>query len=243
MPAFVFPSLVIAAAGVLVLVALRLSVKGVFQNNFAPFLAILAFLVQCGCLYLGLSMSFYGFSGLWLGKLISLAGAILFICFCRGRITWSDVGLRWPQTHRFAWAFMLFVVMAAMTWSIAYFYVPKKEFSLNTFVFMLVLSGTDEELLFRGVMPALIGACGVNGWKRTANNVLAFILPTSVFMLIHALRFNGERFTFDVYTCCLVGVGGGILMSIRLTTKSLWSSIVVHNIVNAGSVVVLALSR
>jgi membrane protease YdiL (CAAX protease family) len=93
-------------------------------------------------------------------------------------------------------------------------------------------------------MPALLRRADVTErQQRTVNAGLVFAIPTMAFMLMHGLRYVDQHFAFSWQVFALAGLGGCILMCIRLSTRSVWPSLIVHNMVNAGSVVAMALWR
>lgn len=106
---------------------------------------------------------------------------------------------------------------------------------------MLVISGVDEELVFRGVMPALLMVReGSHRICLRANKILVVFIPTIIFTLIHSWRFADGHFSFSGYMFCVIGLGACALMYLRLQTGSLLNAMVVHNVVNAGTVITLA---
>lgn len=246
MPPFVLPSLVVAIAGFLILAVLRRLVGGVMPSYGSLALVFLGMAAQTGSLFLGIFIGghFQSPMGLWAGKLASLVGTLLFIWLCQGYAPWRDMGFRSSQPNSIGLTVGLFFAMAGITWFLAHCYAPRQDFSLGAFAFMLLLSGTDEELLFRGAMPALLRrADATEKWQKALNTALVFSIPTMSFMLMHGLRYVDQQFAFSWQAFGLAGMGGCILMCIRLSTRSLWPALIVHNMVNAGSVVAMALWR
>lgn len=246
MPPFILPSLVVAIPGFLLLAVLRRLVDGVLPSYGSLALVFLGIVAQTGSLFLGMIIGghFQSPIGLWVGKLASVGGTLLFIWLCKSQASWRDIGLRSSQPKTIGLTAGLFFVMAGVTWFLAHCYAPRQAFSAGAFAFMLLLSGTDEELLFRGAMPALLRRADETEGRRGAINTgLVFTIPTIAFMLMHGLRFVDQHFAFSWQALALAGFGGCILMCIRLSTRSVWPSLIVHNMVNAGSVVAMALWR
>jgi membrane protease YdiL (CAAX protease family) len=236
----------VAIAGFLILAVLRRVVEGVLPSYGSLALVFLGIVAQAGSLFLGMFIGghFQSPIGLWVGKLASVGGTLLFIWLCKSQASWRDMGFRSSRPKTIGLTSGLFVVMAGITWFLAHCYAPKQEFSPGAFAFMLLLSGTDEEFLFRGAMPALLRRADVTErQQRTVNAGLVFAIPTMAFMLMHGLRYVDQHFAFSWQVFALAGLGGCILMCIRLSTRSVWPSLIVHNMVNAGSVVAMALWR
>jgi hypothetical protein len=179
-PPFILPSLVVAIPGFLILAVLRRLVDGVLPSYGSLALVFLGIVAQTGSLFLGMFIGghFQSPIGLWIGKLASVGGTLLFIWLCKSQASWREMGLRSSQPKTISLTTGLFFVMAGVTWFLAHCYAPRQAFSMGAFAFMLLLSGTDEELLFRGAMPALLRrADETERWQRAVNTGLVFTIP------------------------------------------------------------------
>jgi membrane protease YdiL (CAAX protease family) len=136
--------------------------------------------------------------------------------------------------------FLVFITLGAISWWFIRHLSYHQDFSLNRFIFMLTISGVDEELVFRGVMPSLLLVRDIRSDYMKANKVLVFLVPTIIFTTMHAWRFADGRFLFDGYTFIVIGFGACAFMYLRLRTRSLVNSLLVHNVLNAGTVLALA---
>lgn len=92
--------------------------------------------------------------------------------------------------------------------------------------FMIAVFGPfSEELVFRGVV--------FNGYRKDGNALGAVLLSALVFGFMH-MNFNQAGYAF------VIGVALAFLM---VATKSIWSTVIVHIIINAQSVCMMYISE
>lgn len=242
---FFLPSACITLFCLLLLLALKTLFKNVLPSYSNIIIAHSAFIALCVGIYVEnlLISYFHDPVALWVGRILGLCGLILFIkVFCQG-IALEDIGICRPSPKEIPMTILLFFIVSAVTWYAVHRLSPHKEFSTNTFLFMLLIAGLGEELVFRGLMPSLLMVrVGPGRQLEKINRILVFVIPTAFFSLIHAWRFMGGYFYFSGYTFCMIGVGACAFMYLRLKTNSLINSMLVHNLLNAGTVVVLSIS-
>lgn len=241
MPAFLIPLLCIFSISTILLLPSKAFLKEALPSIRSLALFNLAFLVQCICLYAGILISKNGsHHTLWTAKAFSLIGLALFIAICRDKLTLRDIGICAPNPRRIGTTVLLFVVLGAITWSAIQSSHHQQEFSMNMLLFMLTASGTDEELVFRGLMPALLINQVATGRQRKINKAIALLIPSLIFTSIHALRFSNGHFSFSPSTFAMISIGACVFMYLRQITGSLLGPLVVHNLVNAGTMLMLA---
>ena len=93
------------------------------------------------------------------------------------------------------------------------------------FGMIALLGPVSEEFVFRGVV--------FNGYRKDGNLLGAIILSASTFSLMH-MNFNQAGYAF------VIGIALAFAM---VATNSIWSSIIMHIIINAQSVVIMFLSE
>ncbi len=99
----------------------------------------------------------------------------------------------------------------------------------ETLLYQGIVPGLDEELLFRGLLLALLAAALAeikNSWRW------AGILVTLLFAFGHSFFYQANGSQFDPIALGFTGVLGGIMMFIRLRTGSILIPILAHNLTN-----------
>ena len=174
----------------------------------------------------------------WGGKVLDtavmLAVATMFIV--TKRFTAKDFGLTFrqaPGTWR-AVVFMMIpylVIIAALT---AKWFGETKPQTAETIWYEATLPGLAEELLWRGILLALLDRM-FTARLRLANAEIGYgaIALTLVFALVHGLHFDKTlAMQTDWMNALMAGVTGFALVWLRLRTKSLVLPVVLHNATN-----------
>lgn len=243
MPPFLIPSLCLAIIGWVVLLIVKAITghKLPLRNN--AILAMMALVVECLCLYAGMMLDQrFGTPGIpWVGKVFSILGLLVFtgVVFKR---SWSkEIGFCFPLPKSWVATLASLIALGLMNWVVVHYASLHQPFSASRLLFMMLLSGVDEELVFRGLMPSLLLRSGDDGYKGGRfETFLALATPTLIFALIHAWRFQGGYSHFNILLFVFSGIGGCLLMYVRRRSGSLLSSVLVHNVANAATVAFLA---
>ncbi len=173
--------------------------------------------------------------------MLALAGLGFFVKAALNRSSRVDIGLCAPRSNSWWPTLVVFAVLLMMDLGATHFIPIHQELSLNKVLFMALVSGSDEEVVFRGLMPSLLSTQDKSPEKtRKANALLAFSIPTMAFALMHAWRFHGEHFVFSWGTFAYIAVGACGFMYVRLRTGSLLSSLVLHNLTNLATAIALS---
>lgn len=231
----------------LISLALLLTLKAIFNevlpSRRAIALALVVFPVECIDLYFRKTLDRYfgDFGAPWVGKVLSICALVLFIKFACKNKSFKDIGVCLPDPKVIVATLCILLALIGITWGVVRHFAYHQDFSLALFACMLTISGLDEELVFRGVMPSMLMVHEGSRACMRVNRMIVFIVPTVIFTLVHVLRFTGGQFSFDGVKLCVIGIGACAFMYLRLRTGSLLNSLVVHNVVNAGTVVALAL--
>ena len=101
--------------------------------------------------------------------------------------------------------------------------------STETLVYQAIIPGVDEELLFRGLLLALVAAA-LSTWQHGWRWAGAFV--TLVFALGHSLLFAAEGVQFAPDALIYVAILGALMMYIRLRTGSILIPLIAHNLTN-----------
>ncbi len=129
-----------------------------------------------------------------------------------------------------------------MNLATAHFIPIHRELTLASMLFMALVSGLDEEIVFRGLMPSLLRTHDKpQGKGRAANAILVFSIPTIAFALMHAWRFQSGHFVFAWGTFAYIAIGACGLMYVRLRSGSLLNSVVLHNLTNVATAIALSM--
>jgi len=113
------------------------------------------------------------------------------------------------------------------------------DFSLGPLLLMALVSGVDEELVFRGLMPFFLTNPDATGGSRQANTFLLLAVPTIAFALMHAWRYINGSLSFSAGTFAFTAIGSCGFMYIRRQSASLVHGVVAHNLINTVTFVVL----
>jgi membrane protease YdiL (CAAX protease family) len=99
----------------------------------------------------------------------------------------------------------------------------------ETLAYQAIIPGIDEELIFRGLLLALLAGAlreFERGW------MWAGIAVTIIFAFGHSIFWTPDGPFFDPVTLFYVTVLGALMMYIRLGTGSILLPILAHNITN-----------
>jgi len=195
-----------------------------------------------GAFYLGLddlvtglppaikSLHFPGVHWNWTGKLLSLGLSALAIFVLRLRPEAVGITLRW-RNGKVGVAFLLFFIVWGAC--LGLLFKPGTP-DLETLAFQATMPGLAEELVYRGILPAILL------WRTasvgdTEQMPWAVIVSTAVaFGVWHGLSLSGGHFGFDVMSALFPFLGsipGGWL---RFKTRSLAFPIAAHGLANVA---------
>ncbi len=102
----------------------------------------------------------------------------------------------------------------------------------ETLAYQAIVPGIDEELIFRGLLLALVAtalAKWQHGWRW------AGVFVTVIFAFGHSFFYMSEGSQFDPVALVVTGVLGGLMMFIRLRTGSIAIPILAHNLTNVAN--------
>lgn len=174
----------------------------------------------------------------WSGKIIDvavmLAVAIIFIA--TRRFTARDFGLTFrqaPGTGR-AILFMMIPMLIIVAAFSATMFGNAKPPSAETIWYEATMPGLAEELLWRGILLALLNRM-FTGHFRLAGAEIGYgvIVVSLVFGLVHGIQFNSKLAVQTDWIAALFALCTGFALAwLRMRTKSLVLPVILHNATN-----------
>jgi len=195
-----------------------------------------------GALYLGLDdlvtglasefsvFSLPGSDWNWTGKIFSLVLSALVIIALR--LSREAVGLTLRQNDKKV-AIAALVFFALWGTCLGLLFKPGQA-DLETLAFQATMPGIAEELVYRGICPAILLGL-IHRRAPVSGTPWAVILATSIaFGIWHGLRYSGGDFSFDTMSALVPLVGSMIGGWVRFRTGSLLVPVLGHGIANVA---------
>jgi uncharacterized protein len=170
----------------------------------------------------------------WQGKALALAASVTLIALwptLRSR----DVGLTMPR--RDAWRpTVLLCVAAVLVFVVVDADAATRGSYLESLLFQATMPGIEEELLFRGVLWALVDrALPRKRMLLGAPIGMGFVVSTVAFGLAHGIVLaDGQVTALVLGPVIFTGVAGAVLGWVRARADSIIPAIVLHNVVNVA---------
>lgn len=237
--------MLLAAIGLPILVALVLSGRARSPRSVLLCLAAVgAVVVNLVAMALGAGLGNLtpGLDMNWAGKVIAIV-LTLGMYFLLPQPLRAETGiLSWPRPSRWQPTVAVSVGLLAIFWTVAYAFRDGAPVTAEVILFQASLPGLDEEMMYRGVLLALlVGALGKPfsvagvrvGWG--ALPIIAF------FGLAHGLTQDVSAEAVAAILAATV-MGAGLLW-LKEQTSSIWVAVVVHNLANVGAVTLNAIPR
>ncbi len=166
----------------------------------------------------------------WSGKLYSIALVLTLVCASHGLLTRRDAGLTLRQCAGSMAPSLVLLILIAGAMSIWGAMFPKGEFDGDLLFYLAILPGLNEELVYRGALPACLE--GLFGKSRGVPALLlgwSTIIPTLVFALLHGLWFDNQfGFRVDLILIRNALISGLLFAWLRKRTGSLLMPILAH---------------
>lgn len=223
-------------------VAFTLAAALVFLGTAALDRRVTVAFALLGALYLGLDDLVTGLaSGIamlevpgadwnWVGKIFSLVLSALVIVALR--LSPEAVGLTLRQNDRKVGIAAL-VLFAVWGTCLGLLFKPGQA-DLETLAFQATMPGLAEELVYRGICPAILLGL-IRRRAPVPGTPWAVILATSiVFGIWHGLGYSGGDFTFDTMSALFPFVGSIAGGWLRFKTGSLLVPVLGHGIANVA---------
>lgn len=183
---------------------------------------------------------FEAFRWNWQGKLASTLAVVALIAGLR-RVTPEELGARWrlnPGSLRplLAWTGVCAVIFFLGGWD--------ATTTPETLLYQWTMPGLDEELLYRGVLLALLDRAFGTPWRLGGAQIgWGLVLTSALFGAAHAVAFNRDgALELLLVPGVVTGLVGLLLGWVRARTGSLWPAILLHNVINGVSAVAALIS-
>ncbi len=169
----------------------------------------------------------------WFGKILS----IIFSCCVLACSPWlrKNVGLSWRQSAGSAklsiGCFVVFLGIA-ISGGLA---MPPTAFSAETLAYQFFIPGIDEELIFRGILLALLEAAfGQSPMSCRLRFEYASLITSLIFGVTHAMSLDDGRFQFSIAVFLTITVWASIVALVRTRSGSLLWPIILHGVWNGS---------
>lgn len=221
---------------VLLALALQLLGRGPIRWRYLAF-AVIAFAIYSAAVFwLPAVEGFPHVEGAqynWSGKIAAIITTLVMMLVARRAlpdVTRATLGLTLRQNKgSLLPAAIATAAMVALVIVLQMLAADGPSYDTETLLYQAIIPGIDEELLFRGLLLALLAGA----FAQTARQWLwAGIAVTVVFAFGHAFFYAGGGSQFDPVALAYVGILGALMMYIRLRTGSILIPILAHNLTN-----------
>ena len=166
----------------------------------------------------------------WSGKLYSIVFAFVISLVLKDTLSLSEIGLTLKQNKnsiRFSLiSSLLFLIISGLA-----LFSKKLEFNLEVLLFLALMPGLNEELIYRGLLLSLLNKIFKRKFK-VFNTSFGWgaILTSIAFGLLHGFQLS-ENFhiDFNLTTTVLTGIYGFIFALIKERSGSLLFPILAHS--------------
>ncbi len=165
----------------------------------------------------------------WFGKAIS----IVFTCSVLACSPWlqQNIGLRWRQAPgSLSLSIGCLATFLACAIGIG-FLMPPMMFSTDTLIFQFFIPAIDEELIFRGIVLALLErAFGQSPMGCRLRFGYAALIMSIVFGLGHAISIEDGRLHFASLVFSFTAVWAAVVTLVRTRSGSLLGPVILHSV-------------
>jgi membrane protease YdiL (CAAX protease family) len=174
----------------------------------------------------------------WQGKILQIVWPILFILIYR-HLTFSDIGITSKINSGSFRPIILIALLLLFLKILEIVYGSRRPANIEWLLFMMIMPGLSEELIFRGVFQSLLNRSFGKQWNLWGAKIgFGLILTSLIFGIEHfqmvnkagIIHFNGPLYLPPFYI-------GFALGWIRERSGSLLPCIIVHNLINVLPVI------
>lgn len=168
----------------------------------------------------------------WSGKLYSVACMMLFLYLTRGILGRNDVGLTFHQNPGAILPACLATSFLAAWAFVAGISSPKGKFDLSTLTYLAIMPGLNEELVYRGILLAILGKMFPENLKLLGAPFRWGIIVTSLlFGLLHGFWLdNNLAVHIELIALRNATISGLVFAWLRARTGSLVMPIMAHGL-------------
>ena len=166
----------------------------------------------------------------WSAKIYSIVLALGLLIPLRSIINPNEIGLTLKQNSgsiRFSLICITFILVAAIFIG---FLSKKGPFDTKTLLYLAIMPGLNEELIYRGFLLGFLNKLFDRRFKILGTNLgWGAIISTIVFGLLHGFQLSGDyQFHFDFMAIVSTGFYGFIFVLIRERSGSLVFPVIAH---------------
>jgi uncharacterized protein len=169
----------------------------------------------------------------WFGKLVDFSAAVVFVVFYKG-LSRKEYGIKLSlekgSLKPVVISILGFIFLTTLSGIGGEFHLPSRE----TILYQLTMPGFSEELIFRGILLALLNKTYGTPWKLWGANLgWGAIITTLLFGLVHGLSFSPSyEVQFNLGEILATGAAGFFFVWLKERSKSLLPGILAHNLYN-----------
>jgi CAAX protease family protein len=166
----------------------------------------------------------------WSGKICSLLLSIVVILALR--MSAGATGLVLPRRNVRIGAIAL-VPLILLGGMLGLVYKPEPP-AAETLAFQLLMPGPAEELVYRGIAPALL--LGLIRGSNPAQEIPWIVIAIAAvpYSLVHGLSYSHDAFAFDLSSALWTLSGGFVYGWLRFSTGSLLFPVIAHSFANVA---------
>jgi hypothetical protein len=166
----------------------------------------------------------------WMGKLLSLGLSALAIRALRIRPEAVGITMRWRHGSVGVVVLFFFVVWGAC---LGLLFKPGSP-DLETLAFQATMPGLAEELVYRGILPAILLGRIAKAEHPEGMPWVIIMATAVVFGVWHGLRVSDGQFGFDVMSALFPFLGSILGGWLRFKTRTLAFPIAAHSLANVA---------
>ena len=171
----------------------------------------------------------------WSPKIYSIVFVLILLIPLKNIITQAEIGLRLRQNEhsvRFSLIFILFIFLSALILGLMG---EKGDFDIKALLFLAIMPGLSEELIYRGLLLGLLNKIFDKGFRFLGTDFgWGVILISIVFGLLHGFHFTADyQIQFgNVENIILTGCFGFIFALLKERSGSLIFPIIAHSTID-----------
>ena len=166
----------------------------------------------------------------WSGKIYSIISILFLLYAIRSVLPFEKIGLTIRQHQGSIVPSIVVILLIALGSSAIGFLSPKGRFDPGLLLYLAILPGLNEELVYRGVLPACLDKLFHRKWDIASAKIgWSAIITTIMFGLLHGLWLN-DRFELHIEIAWIRNAmfSGFIFAWLRERTGSLTMPILAH---------------
>lgn len=166
----------------------------------------------------------------WSGKLYSILLVLFLLYVFRSILPYNTLGISIQQSKGSLLPALGIILLIVIWSSFAGSHAPKGDFDLRTLVYLAILPGVNEELVYRGVLPACLDKLFPKTWIMASAEIgWSTLITTALFGLLHGLWLD-NRLTlhFEIVWVRNALISGFAFAWLRERTGSLVMPVLAH---------------